>query len=449
MSGETEPGETEPGETGSGQSQPGAKVLVVGGGGREHAIVWSLAKSPSVVEVITAPGNPGTATEPGCRNVAITATDIAALVDFAVAESIDLVVVGPEDPLVMGLVDRLADEQIPAFGPSAAAAQLEGSKSHCKDFLLRNGIPTGRSQSFTDSAPALAYLADLVVPPVVKADGLAAGKGVIVAETHEEAAMAVREILDDGRFGAAGAELLLEERLHGPEVSILAFCDGDQFHIMPAAQDHKRLLVGDAGPNTGGMGAFYPSPVADAELLDEIGRTVLAPSLAALAAEGRPYRGVLYAGMMLTAEGPKVIEYNCRFGDPETEVVLPLLESDLYEVFMACATGSLDDVDIEWSPDAAVTVVMASAGYPVSSSEPTPISGLGDAMEADCIVFHAGTAVRDDEIVTAGGRVLTVTARRETLTDAADAAHHGVSLISFDGVQHRADIARATAEVRS
>ncbi len=439
MSGETEPR----------AADSGATVLVVGGGGREHAIVWALAKSPSVATVITAPGNPGTAAEPGCRNVAIRATDVAGLVEFAVAENVDLVVVGPEDPLVMGLVDRLAERGIAAFGPSAAAAQLEGSKSHCKDFLLRNEIPTGRSQSFTDSAPALAYLADLVVPPVVKADGLAAGKGVIVAETHEEAAVAIREILDDGRFGDAGTELLLEERLHGPEVSILAFCDGVRFHVMPAAQDHKRLLVGDEGPNTGGMGAFYPSPIADAELLDEIGRTVLAPSLAALTAEGRPYRGVLYAGMMLTSEGPKVIEYNCRFGDPETEVVLPLLESDVYEIFMACATGSLDDVQIEWSTDAAVTVVMASAGYPVSGSDPAPIVGIDEAPEADCLVFHAGTAIRDEEIVTSGGRVLAVTARRSTLIEAADAAHHGVSLISFDGAQHRADIARATAEVRS
>jgi phosphoribosylamine--glycine ligase len=427
----------------------GATVLVVGGGGREHAIVWALAQSPSVAEVIVAPGNPGTASEPGCRNVAIKATDISSLIDLAVAESVDLVVVGPEDPLVLGLVDRLGEHGIAAFGPSSAAAQLEGSKSHCKDFLLRNDIPTGRARSFTDSGAALAYLGDLVAPPVVKADGLAAGKGVIVAETQDEAAVAIREILDERRFGEAGAEVLLEERLHGPEVSILAFCDGERFHIMPAAQDHKRLLVGDEGPNTGGMGAFFPSPIADEELLAEIGRTVLAPSLAALAAEGRPYRGVLYAGMMLTADGPKVIEYNCRFGDPETEVVLPLLESDLYEILVACATGSLDDVDIRWSSDAAVTVVMASGGYPLSSSDPVPISGIDAAVASDCTVFHAGTGSGDGAIVTAGGRVLTVTAVRPTLTEAANAAHDGVALISFDGAQHRADIARATAEVRA
>ena len=426
----------------------GATVLVVGGGGREHAIVWALAKSASVAEVIVAPGNPGTAAEPGCRNVAIEATDIAALIELTMAESVDLVVVGPEDPLVLGLVDRLTEQNIAAFGPSAAAAKLEGSKSHCKEFLLRNDIPTGRSQSFTDSAGALAYLAKLVVPPVVKADGLAAGKGVIVAETHQDAEVAIREILDEGRFGEAGAEVLLEERLHGAEVSILAFCDGERFHIMPATQDHKRLLVGDDGPNTGGMGAFFPSPVADDQLLDEVAKTVLAPTLAALAAEGRPYRGVLYVGIMLTAEGPKVIEYNCRFGDPETEVVLPLLESDLYDIFIACATGSLDDVDIKWSSDAAVTVVMASNGYPTSRSDPAPITGIDAATASGCTVFHAGTATGDGEVVAAGGRVLTVTALRPTLAEAADAAHEGVALISFDGAQHRADIARATAEVR-
>jgi phosphoribosylamine--glycine ligase len=426
----------------------GATVLVVGGGGREHAIVWALAKSMSVAEVIVAPGNPGTAAEPGCRNVAIQATDISALIALAVAESVDLVVVGPEDPLVLGLVDRLAEQKIAAFGPSAAAAQLEGSKSHCKEFLLRNHIPTGRSRSFTDSARALAYLAELVVPPVVKADGLAAGKGVIVAETHQEADVAIREILDEGRFGDAGAEVLLEERLHGPEVSVLAFCDGERFHIMPAAQDHKRLCIGDDGPNTGGMGAFFPSPVADDQLLADVATTVFAPTLAALASEGRPYRGVLYAGIMLTTEGPKVIEYNCRFGDPETEVVLPLLESDLYEILMACATGSLDDADIQWSSDAAVTVVMASRGYPLSRSEPAPIIGIDAAVASGCMVFHAGTATGDGEVVTAGGRVLTVTALRPTLDEAADVAHEGVALISFDGAQHRADIARETAEAR-
>lgn len=423
------------------------RVLVVGGGGREHALAWALARSPRVDEVLVAPGNAGTATEPKCRNVQVAANAIEEIVALAGVEQIDLVVVGPEDPLVAGLVDRLDAAGIRAFGPSAAAAQLEGSKSHCKDFLLRHGIPTGAAATFTDAAEALAHLAASEAVPVIKASGLAAGKGVIVAETHDEATRAVTEILVDRRFGDAGDEVLLEERLFGPEVSILAFCDGTDFHVMPASQDHKRLGNGDVGPNTGGMGAFYPSPIADQELLDRVGKEVIAPTLQAMIDEGRPYRGVLYAGMMLTADGPKVIEFNCRFGDPETQVVLPLLETDLVDIFDACIDGSLGDLDIRWRSQAAVTVVMASAGYPSSSSAPVPITGLAAAAETDCTVFHAGTKTVDGEPHTAGGRVLAVTALRDTLRAAADAAHGGVDLIDFEGEQHRTDIARATAEV--
>lgn len=427
----------------------GERVLVVGGGGREHALAWTFAGSPRVDEVLVAPGNAGTAGEAKCRNVAVAAVDVDALVALALEEAVSLVVVGPEDPLVAGLVDRLADAGVRAFGPTAAAAALEGSKAHCKEFLLRHGIPTGAAAAFTDAEAALAHLDAAEGVPVVKASGLAAGKGVIVAETHDDAAQAIREILVERRFGEAGAEVLLEERLHGPEVSILAFCDGTDFRVMPAAQDHKRLGDGDRGPNTGGMGAFHPSPIADGELLERVGKEVIAPTLQAMTDEGRPYRGVLYAGMMLTPDGPKVIEFNCRFGDPETQVVLPLLESDLFDICNACIDGELGDFEVRWRDQAAVTVVMASAGYPTHGSDPVPISGLDAAAQRGCTVFHAGTTMIDGVVHTAGGRVLAVTAVADTLAAAADAAHAGVGMIGFAGAQHRTDIARATAEVRA
>jgi len=431
-------------------SLSGSTVLVIGGGGREHAIAWRLARSPRVAEVLVGPGNAGTAAESGCRNIALDTSDVDAIVAAALSTEADLVVVGPEGPLVAGAVDALSAAGIPAFGPSAAAAQLEGSKSHCKDFLIRHSIPTGRASTHTDTDSALAALADFDDPPVVKASGLAAGKGVIVADTFDEAASAVRSILIDGRFGKAGAELLLEERLRGTEISVLAFCDGREWSVMPAAQDHKRLEVGDLGPNTGGMGAFVPSPVADARLVAEIERTVIAPTMAGMASEGRPYRGVLYAGLMLTADGPKVIEFNCRFGDPETQVVLPLLESDPLEIFEACASGSLSGIEPRWSEDSAVSVVMASSGYPGSGSAPVPIRGLDQADKLGCTVFHAGTRLGPDgEVVTAGGRVLAVTAVAGSLAEAAARAHAGVAGIEFEGSQHRSDIALATAEVRS
>lgn len=427
----------------------GHKVLVVGGGGREHALVWGLLRSAQVDEVFAAPGNPGMAAEAGCHVVPETsADDLDAIVALAQLEEVSLVVVGPEDPLVAGLVDRLAEAGIAAFGPSEAAARLEGSKAHCKEFLLAHGIPTGAAATFTDADDAIAYLDGLDAVPVVKADGLAAGKGVIVAESRDEAANAIRDILVDRRFGDAGSEVLLEERLTGPEVSVLAFCDGTDYVLMPAAQDHKRLLEGDEGPNTGGMGAFHPSPIADADLLAEVASTVIGPTLAGMAAEGRPYRGVLYAGMMLTEAGPKVIEFNCRFGDPECQVVIPLLESDLYDTLQACVEGRLADAEVRWADQAAVTVVLASGGYPVSSTPPAPIGGL-DAVPDDCVVFHAGTKLIDGVVQVSGGRVLAVTSVKPTLAEAAEAAHAGVAAIDFDGAQHRSDIARATAEVRA
>lgn len=418
------------------------RVLIVGGGGREHALAWRFARSPSVDEVVVAPGNAGTATERCCRNHPIDVSDIESVVRLAQSEAVDLVVVGPEDPLVAGLVDALNAVGIVAFGPVAAAARLEGSKHACKQFLEANQIPTAQSATFTDIETARRYLGELGSVPVVKASGLAAGKGVVVAESIDEADAALQSMLVDSRFGEAGAEVLLEERLVGTEISVLAFCDGVDYHLMPAAQDHKRLRDADQGPNTGGMGAFVPSPVADAEFLDEVGRTVIAPTLAALAAEGTPYRGVLYAGMMLTDDGLRVLEFNCRFGDPETQVVMPLLKSDPYELFKACAAGSLADVEIEWHHDAAATVVLASAGYPVSSSAPEPISGLDDATASGAIVFHAGTAMIDGVVHATGGRVLAVTAVAESLDEAVALAHSAASVISFTGAQRRKDIGR-------
>lgn len=422
-----------------------ARVMVVGGGGREHAIAWSLARSPRVSEVIVAPGNAGTAVEHKCRNAAVAVADTSGIVEFARNRDVAMVVVGPEDPLVMGLVDALDEAGIAAFGPSAAAAELEGSKLHCKEFLNVNGIPTGDAAVFSDAAAALEHLDALSAVPVIKATGLAAGKGVVVAETKVEAAEAIRSMLLEDRFGEAGHEILLEERLHGTEVSVLAFCDGTDFRVMPLAQDHKRLSTGDEGPNTGGMGAFHPSPIATDELIDQVGAEVLAPTLAALARQGRPYRGVLYAGMMLTDSGPKVIEFNCRFGDPETQVVLPLLTSDLYEIFEACCVGELSATDISWADSAAVTVVMASAGYPARSSAPVPITGLEAAAAHGCKVFHAGTAMLDQQPHTFGGRVLAVTALAAELGEASESAYRGVSAVSYPGAQFRSDIGRGVA----
>ena len=314
-------------------------VLVVGGGGREHALAWTLSRSERIDRLLVAPGNPGTAACDRAENVATSANDIAGLVALCRRESVGLAVIGPEGPLAAGIVDALASAGVAAFGPSAACARLEASKAYCKQFLIDNQIPTAAAEVFGDADAALARLASRPDLPVVKASGLAAGKGVVVPETRAEAAAAVRAMLVDGRFGPAGEQILLEERLWGREVSVLAFCDGERFAVLPPAQDHKRLREGDHGPNTGGMGAFAPSPAVDDRLIERIGRQVIAPTLAALGRAGTPYRGLLYAGLMITADGPKVIEFNCRFGDPETQAVLPLLRSDLFEIMAACATG--------------------------------------------------------------------------------------------------------------
>ena len=415
-------------------------VLVVGGGGREHTICWSLGTSPHVDRILVAPGNAGTALTEGCENLPVGAGDLPGLLDAARHESVDLVVVGPEAPLAAGLADALAAVGVPAFGPSAACARLEASKAYCKTFLDALSVPTAASAAFRDPEAALAYLDELPDVPVIKASGLAAGKGVVVAETRREAAAAVRAMLVDGRFGEAGREVVVEERLRGTEVSVLAFSDGANFAVMPPAQDHKRIHDGDRGPNTGGMGAFVPSPLATGALIDEVGDRMIRPTLDALGRVGTPYRGVIYFGLMLTDEGPKVLEINCRLGDPETQAVLPLLESDLLEVMLACATGSLGDVAVEWSESACTTVVMSSAGYPTASSAPAPITGIEDAQLEGCIVFHAGTDLIDGVTHATGGRVLGVTALGSTRAEATERAYAGVDTIAFEGSHYRRDI---------
>ena len=420
-------------------------VLVVGGGGREHALAWMLSRSEHLDRLLVAPGNPGTSACDRTENVATSADDIAGLVALCRRESVGLAVIGPEGPLAAGIVDALASAGVAAFGPGASCARLEASKAYCKQFLIDNQIPTAAAEVFGDADAALARLGSWPGLPVVKASGLAAGKGVIVPETRGEAAAAIRAMLVDRRFGPAGELVLLEERLGGREVSVLAFCDGERFAVLPPAQDHKRLRAGDEGPNTGGMGAFAPSPATDDRLIERIGTEVIAPTLAALGRSGTPYRGLLYAGLMITTDGPKVIEFNCRFGDPETQAVLPLLRSDLFEIMAACATGSLSGVSIEWAPVASVAVVMATAGYPGPGGDPVPIVGLDAATEEGCIVFHAATGIIDGALHATGGRVLTVTAVGPDVATAADRAHRGVAAISFEGAQHRADIGRSRA----
>jgi len=417
-------------------------VLLIGSGGREHALAWKLTQSPRVDRLFVAPGNGGTARMAKTENVPIPADDLAALADFAATAGVDFTIVGPEAPLVDGIVDLFQAADLAIFGPTQAAAQLEGSKAFAKAFMQRHGIPTGRAEVFTDFDDATRYLRQLDAPPVIKASGLAAGKGVILPETMAEAAGVLQQILLERRFGQAGETVLIEERLSGPELSVLAFTDGRHLAIMPAAQDHKRLLDGDRGPNTGGMGAFAPSPLATPELLEQVRTEILQPTLDGMAAEGTPYTGVLYAGLMLTEDGPKVLEYNCRFGDPEAQVIIPLLESDLLEVCEACVEGRLDRMDVVWRDQVAVTVVMASDGYPGDYPTGLAITHLDDAERRGCLVFHAGTKWADERLVTAGGRVLAVTALRSTMADAAGVAYSGVRAIHFNEAQYRRDIGR-------
>ena len=412
------------------------KVLVIGSGGREHAICVTLAKSPKVDHIWCAPGNGGIASVAQC--VDIKATDIEGVVAFAKANDPDLVMVAPDDPLALGMVDALEEAGIRAFGPRKNAAIIEGSKSFAKDLMQKYNIPTAGYAVFEDSASAIEYIKANGAPIVVKADGLALGKGVTVAMTEEEAIEAVRDAIDGGAFGGAGARVVIEEFLTGPEVSVLAFVDGKNLITMPSAQDHKRAYDHDEGPNTGGMGAFSPSRFYTEDVAATCMETIFKPTVAAMAAEGRPFKGVLYFGLMLTPRGPRVIEYNARFGDPETQAVLSRLDSDLFDIFNAVIDERLDQIEINWKSDAACCVVMASGGYPKAYEKGKVISGL-DTVE-NSFVFHAGTALKDGEIVTNGGRVLGVTACAPTLDEAIGLAYADVHKISFDQAHFRTDI---------
>ncbi len=425
-------------------------ILVLGGGGREHAISWALAKSPRCTELYVAPGNGGTANI--ARNVKdLNAEDAQAVLAFAQAHNIELVVIGPEAPLVAGVADVLREAGIPVFGPDAQGAQLEGSKTYSKRFMDANGIPTARYQSFTDAASARAYCEELGAPLVVKADGLAAGKGVVVAETLDMALDAV-EACFDGSFGDAGQTVVVEEMLTGPECSLLAFVSNGKAFCMAPAQDHKRAYDGDLGPNTGGMGVYSPVPIVSEEEMATM-ISIMEQSAAATAKDPfeNDYRGCLYGGFMLTPEGPKVLEFNARFGDPETQVVLPRLEGDLVNIMLAVAEGRPEDIVLSWSDKWAVSVVLASEGYPGSYEKGKVILGLEEAQDLDgVIVFHAGTALNPDgELITAGGRVLNVVALGDTFEEARNRAYEACELIKFEGVQYRSDIGRRALQGRS
>jgi phosphoribosylamine--glycine ligase len=417
------------------------KILVIGSGGREHALAWKCAQSPLAEEVLVAPGNAGTASEPGLRNVAVGAEDIESLVQLARAEGVGLTIVGPEAPLVAGIVDRFSAEGLPCFGPGAAAAQLEGSKAFTKDFLARHGIPTAAYRKFTELEPALAYIREQGVPIVIKADGLAAGKGVIVAQTVADAETAATEMLSGGKFGAAGARIVVEEFLDGEEASFIVVTDGTHVLPMATSQDHKARDEGDVGPNTGGMGAYSPAPVVTPEVEARIMSLVIEPTLAGMQADGNNYTGFLYAGLMIMPDGtPKVIEFNCRFGDPETQPIMMRLRSDLVEICAATLDGGLGALVAEWDPRAALGVVMAAGGYPGSYAKGAPISGLESADSETRKVFHAGTAQRDGDVVTAGGRVLCAVGLGDTVAKAAAEAYGAVAKVCWDGVYFRRDI---------
>ena len=433
------------------------KILVVGSGGREHAITWRLAQDAEKHELFCAPGNAGTAAI--ATNVAVGAEDVEAVAKWARENNPDLVVVGPEAPLVKGLVDQLLSLGIPAFGPVAAGARMEGSKRFAKEIMDAAGVPAGRAETLADAAKAKAALPSYGLPVVVKADGLAAGKGVIVAETTEQAEAAIDDMLVANKFGAAGAEVLLEEFLHGEECSILAMVDGENAVLLPSSQDHKRIFDGDKGPNTGGMGAYSPAPVVTSDKLPMIKEKIIMPVVRELKKRGITYRGILYAGLMVNDEnanphGPiaksgstvNVVEFNARFGDPETEAVLPRLGGSFATALLHAATGCLKDEDIVVKPEAAATVIISSAGYPGSYEKGKEMSGFEAAAAAGALVFHCGSKAVDGKIVTAGGRVLSVTGMGATLREAVDTAYAGVKEISFDGMFYRKDIAHRAFE---
>ena len=416
------------------------KVLVVGSGGREHAICWKLAQSPKVTQLYCAPGNGGIAQVATC--VDVKATDVAGMVTWAKSNAMDFVVVAPDDPLAMGMVDAMEQAGIPAFGPRANAAIIEASKAFSKELMQKYAIPTAKYQTFTDLDAALSYIETQGAPIVVKADGLALGKGVVVATTVEEAKQAAREMMADRKFGESGSTVVIEECMTGPEVTVLAFADGEHAVPMPASQDHKRAYDGNRGPNTGGMGAICPPPQYTPELAERCMKGIFRPTIAALSAEGRPFKGVIYFGLMLTPDGPKVVEYNARFGDPECQVVLSMLDSDLMDIMQACVNGTLDKADIRWKKGAGCVLVLASGGYPMDYQKGYPISGLDEAGKT-AVVFHAGTRLEAGQYLTNGGRVLGVTATGDTLDQAIEASYAAARHISFTDMHFRTDIGRA------
>ena len=427
------------------------KILVVGGGGREHAIIRALKKSPDCTEIWCAPGNGGISYDATCK--AIPATDVEAMVAFAKQEAFDYVVVAQDDPLALGMVDALAAAGIPAFGPDKAAARIEASKVFSKNLMKPYGIPTADYEVFEDPAKVMDYVrARGKYPVVIKADGLALGKGVLICQDEAEADAAVKEIMLDKKFGASGNRVVVEEFLTGPEVSVLSFCDGKTLKPMVSSMDHKRALDGDQGLNTGGMGTVAPNPYYTAEVADRCMKEIFLPTVEAMQKEGCPFKGCLYFGLMLTPNGPKVIEYNCRFGDPETQVVLPLLESDLLKIMLATTNGTLDQTEVRFSAGAAACVILASGGYPLAYEKGKEITGLvnGQLPGSDAIVYHAGTAVQDGRLVTAGGRVLGVTATAADLPAALEKAYAAADSIHFDKLHRRSDIgARALAALKA
>ena len=418
------------------------KVLIVGGGGREHALAWKLAQSPQVEEVLCAPGNAGTAAEPKTRNLELAVNDFAALIDAARAERVGLTVVGPEIPLVGGIVDSFEAAGLKCFGPRAAGAQLEGSKAFTKEFLARHRIPTAAYRTFTDFAAARDYVRTRTPPIVVKADGLAAGKGVIIAPTLAEAERTLDKVLREGQFGAAGSTVVIEDFLAGEEASFIAVVDGTRVVPLATSQDHKTRDDGDRGPNTGGMGAYSPAPVVTADVHERVMREIMLPTVRGLATDGIHYRGFLYAGLMIDEAGePRVIEFNCRLGDPETQPILFRLRSDLVDVCSSCFDGTLGKQPLEWDPRATVGVVMASRGYPDGFEKGKVITGLERVTREDVKVFHGGTRRADGRVVTDGGRVLCIVGAGDNVRAARDAAYAGVGAISFDGAFYRSDIA--------
>ena len=417
------------------------KILIVGSGGREHALAWKAKQSPKVEKVFVAPGNPGSALEPGIENKAIAVDDIAGLLAFAQAEQIDLTIIGPEIPLVLGIVDRFEEAGLKCFGPKAKAAQLEGSKTFCKDFMIRHNIPTAHYQSFIDKEQAINYIREQGAPIVVKADGLAAGKGVIVAQTEQEAIDAVEDMLSGNVFGEAGNRVVIEEFLQGEEASFIVIADGKHALPMATSQDHKARDNGDKGPNTGGMGAYSPAPVVTPAIYDMVMRDVINPTLKGMADDGLPYTGFLYAGLMIANDGTvKVLEYNCRFGDPETQPIMMRMKSDLVELCEAALTGDLDKTSTEWDERAALGVVLAAGGYPDAYQKGDVISGLPTQEQADRKIFHAGTQQVGDDIVTSGGRVLCAVALGETILEAQTKAYELADSIHWNNIYYRTDI---------